>query len=517
MRIFRLLARLLTFTILFHGISAIAEINETFAETPPRLAYIDGQVSFLRQGADDWVPARLNTPLTPGDTIYTADGANLELQIGPRAFVRAAEKTGVGFTNQASGYLQFQISAGTIALDLRDLPAGRSVELDTPNAAFTIDHEGYYRLEISGEETHFISRRGGRAAVTPSGGAAQSISPSEEIVVRGTEVPTIVTYVAPEPDRWDRWNYARTDHQIEALSTRYVSTDVYGVDALDEYGSWRVVPSYGSVWMPNGLASGWAPYSTGNWIWDQYYGWTWVDDAPWGWAPFHYGRWIFLNGYWAWAPGPLVVQPAYAPALVAFFYNGRHAEVRVGADVPPICWVALGWGEPVLPWWGRRDFAGVQWWGGWGGPRNVNIVAYQNTRVPNAFTAVQAGRFGRGPVQTSRFAALPIGELEQIRGRIRIKPVPESLVASRGTAVRPPDAIFSRSTVATRPFHTAKLPWRSESPAKEAAPHAAVTFVPSPKRLPLTRPPFGTDSSPGAPAPAVRTTAGGHKDRNGDY
>src|SRR5207249_2027001 len=43
---------------------------------------------------------------------------------------------------------------------------------------------------------------------------------------------------------------------------------------------------------------------------------TWVDTAPWGWAPYHYGRWVFVDGFWAWAPGPIVHRAVYAPALV---------------------------------------------------------------------------------------------------------------------------------------------------------------------------------------------------------
>src|SRR5690349_11819029 len=56
--------------------------------TPPRLAFIDGDVSFWRPGAEDWAPAQVNTPLAEGDSLYTGDGGNLELQVGPRAFVR---------------------------------------------------------------------------------------------------------------------------------------------------------------------------------------------------------------------------------------------------------------------------------------------------------------------------------------------------------------------------------------------------------------------------------------------
>ena len=43
--------------------------------TPPRLSFVDGSVSFRRPGAEDWVPARVNTPLAEGDALYAGSRA----------------------------------------------------------------------------------------------------------------------------------------------------------------------------------------------------------------------------------------------------------------------------------------------------------------------------------------------------------------------------------------------------------------------------------------------------------
>src|SRR4030095_4193195 len=83
--------------------------------------------------------------------------------------------------------------------------------------------------------------------------------------------------------------------------------------------------------------------SAGRWIWDPRFGWTWLDTAPWGWAPYHYGRWVFVNNFWAWAPGPVIVRPAYAPALVVFLGG---VTVSFGR---PVCWAPLACGEPLVP------------------------------------------------------------------------------------------------------------------------------------------------------------------------
>src|SRR2546422_4941033 len=69
------------------------EPTESTDATPPRVSYINGQVSFWRPGADDWAPAKLNTPLAPGDVLYAGPDGNVEIQVGAGAFVRAAERS----------------------------------------------------------------------------------------------------------------------------------------------------------------------------------------------------------------------------------------------------------------------------------------------------------------------------------------------------------------------------------------------------------------------------------------
>jgi hypothetical protein len=434
--------------------------------TPPRLSFVDGQVSFWRPGAQDWAQAQVNTPLAPADQLATGSPGNLELQIGARAFVRAGANTQIGLESQEPDFLQLKVTAGQASLDVRRLDPGHTIELDTPNAAFTIERTGYYRVTVTDRRTSFITRRGGRATVTPANGTAAAIAPSEEVVVEGAASPQISSFVAPPLDAWDTWNYARTDALLDAVSARYVSPGTYGVDDLDRHGTWRVVPTYGPVWVPTAAPAGWAPYSTGSWMFDPYYGWTWVDTAPWGWAPYHYGRWVFVNGYWAWAPGPVVVRPDYAPALVAFF-GGPNVSVSIGIGGPAVGWVALGWGEPCVPWWGRPGFIHRPWWGGWGGPRIVNnvvishttvvnvqsITAYRNAGVRNAVVVVHENHFGRGPIASARVSRVDVKSLQPIHTAPKVTATPASFVPTAKRGIRPPEASLNRPVVATRPPH----------------------------------------------------------------
>ena len=105
---------------------------------------------------------------------------------------------------------------------------------------------------------------------------------------------------------------------------------------------------------------GWAPYRAGRWVWEDFYGWTWVSYDPWGWAPYHYGRWYCGSLGWAWYPGPRFGHYYWSPALVGFFgfggYGGFHAGFGFGFG--NVGWVPLAPFEAFHPWWGRGLYGG---------------------------------------------------------------------------------------------------------------------------------------------------------------
>ncbi len=87
-------------------------------------------------------------------------------------------------------------------------------------------------------------------------------------------------------------------------------------ERLAPHGRWIVAASLGDVWVPSGIAAGWAPYTDGEWTLTDY-GWTWVSYDPWGDVPCHYGAWTWVDPYgWVWAPGTV-----WAPAWVTWAYT----------------------------------------------------------------------------------------------------------------------------------------------------------------------------------------------------
>lgn len=484
-------------TALLGAVAASADLDEkTLRITPARVGYVEGDVSFWRPGAGDWEAATVNIPLAAGDALATRDG-RLEVQIGPQAFLRAGDQTQVRVKSQEPDFLQLEVSQGSTVLDLRRLPAGHVVEIDTPQAAFTADRDGFYRLDVDAEATRLTVRRAGAASLTPAGGQAIQVATGEAVTVRGGPAAQFELVAAPAFDEWDRWNYARADSFLAAPRSYAVAADVYGAAELDRYGSWRYVSTYGRVWAPYSVPVGWAPYTAGRWLYDPLYGWSWVDYAPWGWAPFHYGRWVYA-GYWAWAPGPVVVTPVYAPALVAFFTPAL--SVSIGFGVPYVSWVALGWGEPLVPWWGGVGFVGVPCWYGWGGPRVVNnivinnydtvnanqINVYRNAQTPGGLVGVPKEHFGGPDMARVRLANLTSKDVKPLHGSA---PLSASSGGGRQTVPKGalPDLAPARSAAAATRARAAGEFSRQAPAATGAAGASAAPPKPAADRAPFER------------------------------
>lgn len=471
-------------------------------EDPPsrvaRLSYANGEVSFSPAGTDDWVAAVVNRPITTGDKLWTDKAARAELHIGTAA-IRLAGETGFSFLNLDDRIMQIRLTEGTISLHVRRLGDNESIEVDTPNLAFSVLRPGIYRLNVNeAGDTTIINVPDGEGEVT-GGGSAFTIHPGEQGFFSGTDTLNAdVEQAAPEDD-FDRWCDSRDLREEHAVARRYVSDDVIGYEDLDDYGGWRQVPEYGTVWFPHVTVVGWAPYRFGHWAWVSPWGWTWVDDAPWGFAPFHYGRWVFVGGGWGWVPCPprvvavAYVRPVYAPALVAWV-GGPHfaagigfgAGIGVGVNVG---WFPLGPREVFVPSYPvSRTYV-----------TNVNVsntvvnqtvinnyynttvvnksvtvnnVTYMNQNVRGAVTATSGQSFtsaqpvARNLVQVNQheIASAPVA----VRAPAVVPPKQAVLGAGAPARVQPPAALQSRAVVAKMTPPPAPLPFAQRQEAIRA-------------------------------------------------
>jgi hypothetical protein len=190
-----------------------------FAAAPAlaqQILVAEGPVYFWRPGSPDWQPAVLNTQLNPGDAIYGGDGATTEVLIGPNDFARLSSHTQLRLLALDSGLMQFYVASGIASFDLRSMPFGQIVAIDTPNASFVLGGSGYYRVDVQPNQTRFTTRRGGTATLSLASGGSRSIVANQEILVVGANQPALQYRVLPSADTWDRWNDARTDYYTSA-------------------------------------------------------------------------------------------------------------------------------------------------------------------------------------------------------------------------------------------------------------------------------------------------------------
>ncbi len=365
-----------------------------------RMQFMDGQVSIQPGGVNDWAAGTLNRPMTNGDNVWTDKDSKAELNVGTGIFRMGAE-TSVTLANIGDNTTQLQVHQGTLNLRVRHLYNGEVYEVDTPNMAFTVQKPGDYRFDVDpNADTTNVTVWKGEGNATGSGPAVEVREHERAHFSNGTSMAYEIDK-APQYDQFDQWAMSRDEREDHSQSAKYVSPDVIGSSDLDDYGTWKENSEYGNVWVPNDQGADWQPYSNGNWIYEQPWGWTWVGYEPWGFAPYHYGRWVQGGWGWGWAPGPYAYwgSPYYAPALVGWFGGPRFGIGWGGIGFGfgfggGWGWCPLGWGEPFHPWYHN----------GPGYFRNVNIRNTRINNINNYYGRGYNGHFanaGRGLVATN--------------------------------------------------------------------------------------------------------------------
>jgi hypothetical protein len=480
-----------------------------------RLNYMEGSVSFQPGGENDWVDAVLNRPLVTGDNLWADDDSRAEVHIGSTA-LRLGAKTGITLLEVSDRAAQIRLAQGSLIVKVRHVDDEDSYEIDTPNVAFVVMQPGDYRIEVDpdGNRTEVTVWRG-RGEVT-GGGNSYTVVASQHATFTSTGADQLNYDLGqiPDQDEFDSWALARDRTEDESDSANYVSREMTGYEDLDEYGSWSYVAGYGTCWRPTGIAMGWAPYRFGHWIWVGPWGWTWVEDEPWGFAPFHYGRWAFAGAGWVWVPGPSVVRPVYAPALVAWVGGAPGFRFSAGVGVG---WFPLGPGEVFIP--GYRvsrayvnrvnitntsvnitrvtnvyNTVIVN--------RSVNNITYVNRNVSGGVTVVSRETFVNARPVARNVVLVPAKELAAapVSRTVAVEPVRSSVLGTGAPAAnKPPAAMISRPVVALRT--PAPMPRSFEQRQVQAGGHLNEQSSNQPMGQALVR-----QEPPGRPVPSDQVT-----------
>jgi hypothetical protein len=312
-----------------------------------RVSLAMGDVSVEPFSVDQFSAAEVNDVLTSGDRIYADVGSNAELESGQLA-VRLGQQTDLTVTAMTDTLEQFGLAQGSVHLRSYALNPGTTVELDTPNAAVTVLQPGDVRVDVDPDAgTTTVTLVEGQAQVDGDG-FEQVLEAGQRVRLEGSNPVSAQWLDLAQPDGLDGFSSDQDDAYENAMQDQsgYVNPATIGAEDLSANGDWETDSGGGAVWYPTGVAVGWTPYSVGRWGWVAPWGWTWVERERWGFAPFHYGRWEHRGNRWGWIPGPPVVRPIYAPAMVAFV--GQPGLMAGGGGVT--AWFPLGPREPYVPW-----------------------------------------------------------------------------------------------------------------------------------------------------------------------
>ena len=405
-----------------------------------------------------------NRPMVAGDNLWADENSRAEVHIGSAA-LRLGAQTGITFLDITDNATQIRLAQGSLLARVRHVDDDDTYEIDTPNLALNLLQPGEYRIDVSADGSQtVVTVFHGRIRGT-GGGYSYNMFAGQSATFTGSDQLDYDLEQLPAQDDFDQWAFQRDEREDQADSANYVSREMTGYEDLDANGDWSYVAGYGECWRPRAVVAGWAPYRFGHWVFVGRWGWTWVEDEPWGFAPFHYGRWASVNGGWFWVPGPVVVRPVWAPALVAFVGGGAGFRFSAGVGVG---WFPLGPGEVFVPSYRvSRNYV-----------NNVNITntsvnitkitnvyntvvinkttvneVYVNQRVSGGVTVVSHDAFVNARpvaqnimrVEPRELAAAPVTHV------VTAEPVRQSVIGTgRPAAVRPPAAVISRQVVAQR-------------------------------------------------------------------
>jgi hypothetical protein len=313
---------------------SVSAQDADYSEAHGRVRYVEPGVTLQRASDAGAEEAGPNSPLLPGDRIWTDGGGRAEFEFAGGNVLRLDSRGKLDYASEPGRdeAVVLRLWSGSLVLHTRDR-RGPRFEVETPGGLVTVDDRAVVRVDAESSETR-VAVYDGQAGLEAAR-RRLTVNEGEYVLVRRGEWPE-------PPRRFDRsrrddfgeWDRARAEYDDGrgSRSARYLPEEMapYGRE-LDSNGSWQYEAEVGYVWRPT-VAVGWQPYTNGRWAWTTY-GWTWIPNESWGWAPSHYGRWGYSAGLgWYWVPGHV-----WGPAWVSW---------AVGADY--VGWCPLGYRDRAV-------------------------------------------------------------------------------------------------------------------------------------------------------------------------
>jgi hypothetical protein len=280
-----------------------------------RLSYVEGDVELDRGDGSGFVRAFQNMPVIEGVRLWTRSDARVEVEFEDGGTLRMVPDSLVNFDelrlgNSGEKITRIDVQEGTLYADLKDHEHDQ-LAFTFAQQQLTLRHSSRFRLDIDKEQLKVAVFRGDVDLQRPTSERVK-IKKNETLAIDFAEPERYYLSKGITEEAYDYWDRDREEQRVVAeqrnrTNTYPVSTVYYGYDDLTPYGSWVLVPTYGYVWRPFGVALAWDPFAYGAWVQYPQYGYVWTSAYPWGWTPYRYGSWIYItNRGWCWRGGPRI-------------------------------------------------------------------------------------------------------------------------------------------------------------------------------------------------------------------
>jgi hypothetical protein len=293
-----------------------------------RIRLVERGVSLQRADESGAEEAVANTPILPGDRVWTDNRGRVEFQFAEGTVLRLDRRSKLDYVareqDRRGESIVLRLFSGGLFLHVRDRHDPADFTIEAGGGVFHTHGRGVFRVEAARGQAD-LSVYEGEAQF--EGAERVRVRAGERLLTRqGDIVENPVAFDRREADDFAAWDSELDERAWSGDVPEYLPDEVepYASD-LANHGAWYDEVEVGHVWVPY-VSAGWRPYWNGHWTWTAY-GWTWVPYEPWGWAPFHYGRWGWSTRLgWYWIPGR-----TWGPAWVSWSVSGDS-----------IGWCALG-------------------------------------------------------------------------------------------------------------------------------------------------------------------------------
>lgn len=301
-----------------------------------RLSDVQGTVQIERAPGDGFNRAFMNLPVIEGSKVKTGKDGRAEIEFEDGSALRLAPGSEINVANLTLGdegqkLNTVDLVSGTVYANLHlksayDKKTGDQFQLNFGDESLTVEQSAHFRAELNGSTHASIAVFKGKVTVTgPSGPFDLADKHSATLSFTAGDSAAKDTFKIAknyETEPTDAWDHQQSDYHDRYATTTssasLASPYAYGMSDLNYYGSFMLVPGYGSVWQPYFVGAGWSPFMDGAWSFYPGMGYMWVSGYPWGWMPYNYGNWAFAQGFgWVWQPGNWNSWNAYPTAVNA--------------------------------------------------------------------------------------------------------------------------------------------------------------------------------------------------------